>query len=634
MARALLVGLAFLALSLPCREAGAMVRATEDTRSASLADLTLEQLSNIVVTLVSRRNETLSDAAASVYVISSDDIRRSGVTSLPEALRLAPNLQVARADANQYAVTARGFNSTLANKMLVMIDGRTVYSPLFSGVFWEAQDVLLDDVDRIEVVSGPGGTLWGINAVNGVIHVVTRSGGDTRGGLLKGGVGTEDRIAAARYGGRIGKADVRLYTQYRENENTERPDGTEILDASDRIQAGFRADWTTAAAVLTLQGDAYRSDIEQPIQEREIRGANVLARWTKNLKDGQSLRVQGYYDYTEREQPGAIHEVLGTYDIELQHGFHPAARHNVLWGGGYRYQPDRVENLTPALAFHPADRILRAANVFAQNDVTLRENLTLILGIKLEYNDYTEFEYLPNVRLAWKPEETRLLWGAWSRAVRAPSRIDRELYSPASPPHVVVAGGTEFDSEISHVFELGYRDQITEAFTLAATAFRHDHEGLRSLEPSPAGPVFDNGIEGTVTGVETWGSYRTGQSWRVSAGFVYQEKDLDVTEGFTALGGTSPLGNDPNHWWMVRSTLTVLRNVEIDALARYVGSLPQPHVPSYIAVDGRLGWALDERAEIALRGRNLLDSHHAEWGAPATRPEMERAVFAEVKLRI
>jgi iron complex outermembrane receptor protein len=634
LARALLLAFVLLSFAVPSRTAAAQGTAAEDTRSASLADLTLEQLSNIVVTLVSRRNESLSDAAASVYVISADDIRRSGVTSLPEALRLAPNLQVARADANQYAITARGFNSVLANKMLVMIDGRTVYSPLFSGVFWEAQDLLLDDVDRIEVVSGPGGTLWGINAVNGIIHIITRSGEDTRGGLAKGGLGTEDRIGAVRYGARLGKADVRFYTQYREKENTEQLDGTELPDASDRIQAGFRADWPTATRTITLQGDLYRSRIDQQVQQREIRGANILGRWTKNLDDGQTLRVQAYYDHTERDQPGAINEVLGTYDIELQHGFRPAEKHNVLWGGGFRYQPDRVENLTPALALHPASRILRVGNVFAQNDISLRENLILTLGLKLEYNDYTEFEYLPNVRAAWKQNPSRLLWGAWSRAVRSPSRVDREFYSPASPPHIVLAGGQDFDSEVANVFELGYRDQITPSLSLSLTGFHHDYDGLRSLEPTPAGPVFDNGIDGRVTGVETWAAYRTGQAFRMSGGFVYQDEHLQVTPGFVALGGTAQLGNDPTHWWMLRSSWTVLHDVELDASLRYVGSLPQPHVPSYTAVDARVGWVIHPQAEISVRGRNLFDDHHAEWGAPAARPELERAVYAEVKLRI
>ncbi|HET9252486.1 MAG TPA: TonB-dependent receptor [Candidatus Eisenbacteria bacterium] len=619
-----------LAVSLSPGDARAQGVPGEDTRTASLADLTLEQLSSIVVTLVSRRDETLADAAASVFVITSEDIRRSGVTSLPEALRLAPNLQVAREDANRYAISARGFNSVLANKMLVMIDGRTVYSPLFSGVFWEAQDVLLEDVDRIEVVSGPGGTLWGINAVNGVIHVVTRSGADTHGGLAKGGIGTEDRIAAARYGARLGKADVRAYTQYREKENTERPDGTEVQDASDRIQAGFRADWTAASNVVTLQGDAYRGRIDQVISERELRGANVLGRWTRDLENGQKLRVQAYYDHTERDQPGAINEVLGTYDIELQHGFHPTARQNVVWGGGFRYQSDRVENLSPALAFRPASRILRVGNVFAQDDIAIREDLLLILGLKIEYNDYTEFEYLPSARVSWKPRENRLVWGAWSRAVRAPSRVDREFYVPADPPYAVLAGGPEFDSEVAYVYEIGYRDQITEAFTVSFTGFHHDYSELRSLEPSPAGPVFDNGVEGRVSGLETWAGYRTGQSWRVSAGFVYQDKELEVSPGV----GAPDLGNDPNHWWIVRSSLTMLREFEFDAILRYVGSLPQPHVPSYTALDARLGWTLDRRAELSVRGRNLLDDHHAEWGAPAARPELERAVFAQVTLRI
>lgn len=385
---------------------------------------------------------------------------------------------------------------------------------------------------------------------------------------------------------------------------------------------------------VTLQGDVYRSRIDQPVQEREIRGANLLGRWTKQLDDDQTLRVQAYYDHTERDQQGAIREVLGTYDIEMQHGFRPAAKHNVLWGGGFRYQPDRVENLTPALAFHPASRILRVGNVFAQNDISLREDLILTLGLKIEYNDFTEFEYLPNVRMAWKQNPSRLVWGAWSRAVRAPSRVDREFYSPASPPHFIIAGGPDFGSEHANVFELGYRDQITPSLTVSLTGFHHEYGDLRSVEPSPVGPVFDNGIDGHVSGVETWAGYRTGQAFRLSGGFVYQDKELGVKPGFVGLGGTAQLGNDPDHWWMLRSSLTVLRDVELDAIVRYVGSLPQPHVPSYTALDARLGWTLDAQAEISIRGQNLLDDHHAEWGVPAARPELERAVYGEVKLRI
>jgi iron complex outermembrane receptor protein len=298
--------------------------------------LSLEELANITVTSVSRRAERLADAAASVYVITGEDIRRSGATSLPEALRLAPNLQVARADTNQYAITARGFNNTLANKLLVLVDGRTVYSPLFSGVFWEAQHVMLEDIERIEVISGPGATQWGANAVNGVINVITKRAMHTQGTLITAGGGNREWAGAARHGGTVGAdGHYRIYGMGFERNNARSAVGTSIVDGSEAGQAGFRVGLGTGASTLVVQGDAYRGNIEQAVGgSRDLAGANLLARWTRSGGDGSQLHLQAYYDRTERTQPGSIREQLDTYDVELHYGFQALERHRVLLGSG------------------------------------------------------------------------------------------------------------------------------------------------------------------------------------------------------------------------------------------------------------------------------------------------------------
>ena len=604
--------------------------------AGNLADLTIEQLSNIEVTIATRRAQPLSDVPASAFVVSSEDIRRSGATSLQEALRLAPTLQVARADANQYAISGRGFNNVLANKMLVMIDGRVVYSPLFSGVFWEAQGVMLDDVDRIEVVTGPGGTLWGTNAMNGVINVVTRSAAETQGALLDAGSGNHDTVIGARFGLAPGSAThVRAYGQFSSRDDTERGGDVDLPDASDRLQAGFRGDWGDASTAMTLSGDLYRGNITQPSvggdTTRVVSGGNVLGSWTHDYKTGSQLRVQGYFDYSEREQPDAINESLQTWDIQAQHGFRPGEKHDAVWGAEYRYQADRVANLTPIIGFLPPNRDLRTASLFGQDVFTVQERVELTGGVRFERNEFTDWEVLPNARLAWKPKDARLLWAAASRAVRAPSRIDREFFSPVPTPHLFLAGGPGFESEVAKVFELGYRDQPTRDLSFSLTGFHHNYDDLRSLTTSPDGPIFANGIEGTNTGVEIWGSYRASTTWRFTAGWVQQSIDLEVAPGHSALAGTATLGNDPKSWGQLRSALD-LGDLDVDAAVRYMGRLPDPEVPSYVTLDARLGWRPTKDFELSLSGWNLTGGSHPEWGVPGARPEFERSVFLKIKM--
>src|SRR5712671_2564414 len=441
--------------------AAATALAAEPLRVADLADLSIEELGNIQVTSVSKHTERLADAPASIFVITGEDIRRSGATRLAEALRLAPNLEVARVSASSYAISARGFNNTIANKLLVLIDGRTVYTPLFSGVFWDAQDVLLEDVERIEVISGPGATLWGANAVNGVINVITRRASDTQGAFAYGQAGDLERGYGARYGGALGEGgSYRVYGRSFDIFNTSNANGATASDGWSKGQVGFRADWGTAANGFTLQGDAYRGSLDQALSDdSSISGNNLLGRWDRDLAEWGQVQIQSYFEHTERDIPGTFAEHLNIFDVEFQHGLRAIGAHRLTWGGGYRYGDDRVTN-SAFLAFLPGDRRLRWSNVFAQDEIALADNLRLTLGTKLESNYYTGTDPLPSARLAWKPDPQRLVWGAVSRAVRAPSRIDRDFFLPARTvptPAPGLDGGPDFVSEVVKVVEAGYR---------------------------------------------------------------------------------------------------------------------------------------------------------------------------------
>jgi iron complex outermembrane receptor protein len=603
--------------------------------ASSLADLSLEQLANVEVTSVSKRPQRLAEVSATVYVISSDDIRRSGATSLPEALRLAPNLLIARADANQYAITARGFNSVLANKILVLVDGRTVYSPLFSGVFWEAQDVLLEDVERIEVLSGPGGTLYGSNAVNGVINIITRSAADTQGVLLAAGAGTEDRALAARYGGTTaGGVAWRGYVKHARRDNTEMANGAMVRDAARRTQAGFRADRSDSRDQFTLQGDAYESDIDQAPAARRITGANLLGRWTRSLGGASRAQVQAYYDHTGRDQPGSVRDTLDTWDIEFQHLLQPRPGHDFIWGAGYRMQRDRVDNINPAvLAILPADQDLHLGNVFAQDEVALRDGLRLTLGVKAEHNRYTGMELLPNARLAWDVAPNHLLWAAVSRTVRTPSRVDREFFSPGVPPFAL-AGGAGFRSEVARVVEVGWRGQPRPALSFSVTLYHHDFDALRSVDLQPGGATFNNNFSGTLDGVTAWGHWRVSDTLRLSASYLNQRGRFQAEPGTAPLGGVASLGNDPRYQWSTGASWDVAPRVEVDVQVRGTGALPNPAVPAYTALDARLGWRVRRDLELSIAGRNLGDPRHPEWGSPLSRAEFTRSVFVQATWRM
>ncbi|MGB7541431.1 MAG: TonB-dependent receptor [Burkholderiales bacterium] len=617
-------------LVLDAAGAAAADAASGSISAVDLSRMTLEELTNIEISSVSKHAERLIDAAASIYVITREDIRRSGATSIPEILRLAPNLQVARVDSSQYAISARGFNSTTANKLLVLIDGRSVYTPLFSGVFWDAQDTMIEDIERIEVISGPGGTLWGANAVNGVINIITRPTQDTTGGLLSTGAGNDERGAGARYGGKLGEdATYRIYAKDFNRDNTVTASGASAQDASKKGQVGFRLDWGKGGDTLMLQGDAYDGSIDQGIfDDKSISGTHFLGRWNSTLTGGSALQVQAYYDQTRRNYPGTFGDVLDTYDMDVQHRFSLGGRHDIVWGGGYRYSRDAVTNST-VLAFLPENRDLTLANVFAQDDIALSERLKLTIGTKLEHNNYTGFENQPNVRLAWKPGDQVLLWSAISRAVRTPSRLDRDLFAPGSAPFVI-SGGPDFKSEKLTAYEIGYRTQSSPKASFSISTFYNVYDELRSVEPAGGTLVLGNMMEGNTYGVETWGSYDISDWWQLKAGYTYLRKDLRFKPGSGDTSGVQAAGNDPSHQFSVRSIMNLTHNVDLDFALRSVDSLPSPSVPGYVALDGRLGWKISKGTEVSLSGFNLLDERHPEFGAAPARSEIGRTFYVRI----
>jgi iron complex outermembrane receptor protein len=604
----------------------------------SLVDLSLEQLGDVQVISVSRQPEPLARAPSSIYVITNEEIRRSGATTLGEALRSAPNLQVARINSVQYAITARGFNNSLANKLLVLIDGRTVYTPLFSGVFWDQHDLVLSDVDRIEVISGPGATLWGANAVNGVINIITRTAGETQGGRVSVGGGNFERNASVRYGGTLGTTGhYRAYAKTTSFDATQRSSGISALDEWSKQQVGFRADWDNDVDRVTLQADIHDGRSQDrgtaagfAFGRIEVSGANVLGRWTRTLANGSDLRVQSHFDHTERDDALFFRPRRDTFDVELQHGIVRGA-HDVVWGGGYRRTSDDI-GTGFITTFIPASRDLKWANVFVQDRIELRSNLETTVGLKLERNDYTGTESLPSARLAWTPVDGRLVWAAASRAVRAPSRIDRDVFFPGTPPFLVI-GGPNFQSEVAKVIEVGYRAQPRADIGYSITIFEHDWDKLRSGTAIPV--QLENRIEGDVYGVEAWANWRATERWELAGGLTTLEKDLALEPGSTDPAGVAnpTLANDPEFQWTLRSSLRLPLGLTLDLSARRVDSLPNPKVPRYAAVDARLAWESRARLGVVLTVRNLLDSAHPEFEAAPNRSELPRSALLTVDWR-
>lgn len=590
----------------------------------SLGDLSLEELGSIDISSVQKRPEVLSRAMASVFVITREDIRRSGATTLVEVLRLAPNLQVAQIDASQFAIGARGLNTSSVNKLLVLIDGRTVFSPLHAAVFWDVQETLLEDIERIEVISGPGGTLWGSNAVNGVINILTRHSRHTQSSWVSGGAGDQGgRLLQGQAGWTpFGGASIRIYGKAQDHGPTRDPDGRSKEDAWSRAQAGFRMDWSRGQNALTLQGDAYLAKAGQVGKEdKRLDGANLLGRWERSFHGGSSLNIQVYVDHTHRDHPGLFGESLTTLDLDVSHHFQAGERHDLVWGGGYRSTRDQVAT-SPPIAFLPPRKELRLANLFAQDTLTLLPGrVQLALGAKLEHNVYTGWEFQPTAKLGITPAEGQLAWASVSRAVRIPSRLDREFYLDY-PPVLVLNGAPDFRSEVLVAYELGYRVQVTPRFWLSGSPFYHDYSRLRTLEV--ARETLGNQMDGHAYGMELWGEVMVADTWVLKPGYAFLRTQFTLKPGSSDPNGPAGAGNDARHRFLLTSRWNASDAVECDGTLRYVSALPDPAVPAYWALDFRLAWRWHRRFELSLAGRNWLSAGHPEFGPPQARSEVQR----------
>ena len=613
------------------------------TSPVSLKKLSVEQLMDIEVTSVSKRSEKLAEAASAIQVITQEAIHRSGATSLPEALRLAANLEVAQIDAHQWAISARGFNSTTANKLLVLIDGRTVYTPLYAGVFWDMQDTLLEDIERIEVISGPGATLWGANAVNGVINITTRRAEDTQGMLVTAAAGNELRSdGSLRYGGKLADAmHYRVYAKYSDRDDTVLPNGNNIADAGQLAQGGFRLDGALSERdALTLQGDGYGGQIAQPaLPDLNISGANLLGRWSRTLSEQSDIKVQTYWDRTHRRIPNSISEDLDTYDIDFQHRLAVGQRHDMVWGLGYRFIDDRIKNPV-TLGFLPPHVTRQWSSGFVQDGIVLlQDKLHLTLGSKFEHNEYTGVEIQPSVRLAWRANERHTVWTAVSRAVRTPSRIDGEFVAPSNPPFTFLQGNPDFASEKLLSYELGYRTQALDRLTAAVSTFYNDYDDIRSIErinpPAPFPIYIGNGLTGESYGAELTADCQVTDAWQLHAGYTELRVHLWHKPGSTDGNTSSSESHDPEQFWSLRSSLQLPGNLQLDANFRHVSHIANQDVPGYGELDIRLGWRARPNLELSLVGHNLLHAQHAEFGTASanlvnTRKEVERSVYGKL----
>lgn len=650
---ALIVGAIFWA---PPVLAQALARNAE---VSTLKQLSLDELMDIEVTSVSKRPEKLFEAASAIEVITNDDIRRSGASSIPEALRLAPNLAVAQKGSHSWGISARGFNTDLANKLLVLMDGRAVYTPLYSGVFWERQDYLLADLDRIEVVSGPGGTLWGANAVNGVINIISRSARDTQGLYAEAGGGNElNGFGGARYGGKLSpNVYFRVYGKYADRDGGTLANGTDAHDAWDFGQGGFRLDAFTASQdTFTLQGDLYDSDLEVLTGGNSKQsGHNILGRWSRELANG-SIALKVYYDRTHLDgdtpafiangivlaPAGRLTDDLDTYDLDFQHTLHAGERHQLIWGLGYRFTRDEVGN-SPALGFLPPLLKQKLYSGFLQDEIKLSDNLVFTAGTKVEHNDYTGVEWEPGVRLRWNINERQMLWSAISRAVRMPSRIDRDISQGTPPYFVLLAGGQDFQSETVTAYELGYRTQLNSQFSVSLSAFYNDYADIRStnLNPVTIFPLsFMNDLEGETYGLEMSVIYQATDWWRLQGGYNRLEEDIRVRPGGADFNNALNETADPRNQVSLRSAMDLAHNWELDVAWRWVDELTinnagvPTSVPAYSELDVRLGWNPTPAIQLSVIGRNLLHAHHVEYGIPSpTREQIDRSVYGKVTWR-
>jgi iron complex outermembrane receptor protein len=625
--------------------------AVPQERGSELFDMSIEELLEISVVSMNRRPEPLARSAASIFVITAADIRSSGVRSIPEALRLAPGVEVARNGASSWTISMRGFNSDLSNKLLVLIDGRSVYSPLFAGVFWDVQDTLLADIDRIEVLAGPAGTIWGANAVNGVINIVTREAEQTQGGFIEAGGGDEGEFVGFRYGGALSESvSGRFYVKQFERASMQARDGGDAMDDWQMAQGGFNIGWDADDDDrITLRGDVYdgkesallRGDFTLGTLPEfdvpgtvDVAGSNLVGRWRRQLENEGGLQVQAYYDHTERAIPGSFDEKRTTYDLEVQHDLSSMGRHSLAWGVGMRNTSDDIRS-TQFATFEPASRTDHTWRSFVQDQILFQDGrLGLTVGTKFEHNDYSGFEYQPSVRSNWQIDARSTVWAALSRAVRIPARLNTDIVLTAPIPnagtpvplYVNVNGSSDFQSEELLAYEAGYRIQATTNVSVDLALFKNVYDNLQTqevgvlevIEGPPAYIVLPatlaNGMEGDSDGGTLVVNWQVNSHWRQRIQYAYVDMDLQLKPGSLDVNGLNLAGNSPRHQLAFYSFVELSRGWSFYLGARYVDALPAQGIDSYIAADANVEWRPSDEFSVAIAAQNLNDSRHLEFG--------------------
>jgi len=621
-----------------------------------LTSLSIEELMEIEFVRLFKKPGRLFESAAAAYAISDDDIGRIGVNSLPEALRTVPGIQVSQHNASSYAVTIRGFSGLsrgiggqFANKLLVMSDGRTIYTPLFSGVSWETQDVMLEDIERIEVIRGPGASIWGANAVNGIINIISKSSEDTQGTLLSVGGGTEFRsFGHLRYGGSLGDDTFfRIYGKYLKADGFVDSSGTDTPDDWHILRGGFRVDtYPSTDNLLTLQGEIYSGNfgqtynivrtVEPPFWstfnfDNKNSGGSVLGRWRHKISSDSEFSLQVFFDRV-RLKEATVNGRIHTYDLDFYHRLPLGRRHDIVWGAGYRLVSDRFDS-TFTFSLNPATRKIDILNAFVQDDIRLLDKqLILTVGSKFEHNEFTGFEVQPNIRLFWSPAENHAVWTSVSRAIRSPSRGERDarIVLQASGTRVpttfiVLNGNDGFESESVLAFETGYRVRMANRLTSDIAVFFNDYDNLRSddlIPPAIASvhpphtefPVFvNNNLTGRAYGLEVTGDYQASKNFKLKATYNYLKLDLShklipgrdlVNEGIE--------DQSPQHQFYLETFYQLHPKLNANVFLRFVDELPGQGVSSYLSLDCHVRWRLSEAFSVSLTGQNLLTNHHAE----------------------
>ncbi|WFP49796.1 TonB-dependent receptor [Methylomonas sp. EFPC3] len=653
-----------LALSLSCVAAA-------DEPPPTLEELSINDLMQMEVSSASRKTQTVSDTAAAAFVISQDDIRRSGATSIPDALRLAPGIEVAQINASVWSVTARGFNGRYANKLLVLMDGRSVYTPLFSGVFWDLQDTMMEDIERIEVIRGPGAVMWGANAVNGVINIITKKAKDTQGNLFVAGGGNQETgFAGYRHGGRVGDdGNYRVYARTFERNTFVSNTGERLHDDWRSVQGGFRIDNRISNDNrYTVQGDVYRKNVGNTVPAQTVappfnspfntddhaEGANLLARWEGNLSDGSEFMLQGYYDRVNFSA-AALSDSQDMFDIDFQHRLHPNPDHDLMWGASYRFIHSAT-NGSAAIAFNPTSLGYHNGSAFVQDDITLIDDtLRLTLGTKLEESHFGNTQVQPNARLMWTPDPKHSVWASVSRAARTPSRGEAQANIalggiptglPAPFDQIQIIGRPNSDLRAEKVFsaEIGYRAQWSEHFSTDIAAFSNHYTDLIMFRQGTLDfatltqPLiwYNNSREVTTRGIEIASEWQALDWMRFTGNYSHLKIERPYDSNNPDIAGLSP-----RHRGSLRWQMDLPERIKLDLTLRYVGKLAalSQEVPAYTTFDARLAYEPIAGLELAFVAQNLFSPRHPEFqdsaaiSLPGAAAEVPRSLYGKLSWR-